>query len=627
MNHEQNSPDFDSLEPALEAAVNDLLAEPIPEDAVERVKARAKSLAADSASPSPASRSRNRRWKAPRLLIACLAIAVALLVMATAGLLLLNYSGGQAFAQMIEKVKAARSVRFTTAMRLGKEPEIKSVVYVEGNRSRSEEFNNTTLSVTDYDQRQLLFLDMADKRARLIKLDANMVRTTSNPIDRLCHMKLDNAESIGEEMLRGRRTQVYRCRKIDPVFCMGDGEMMVWVDMESGLPAKIEIRSAVPKTPIELCLDEFVWNEPLDARLFSLAIPDGFQEVVVTGTPTRAAVREAYEDNPNYLTDGVLCRDRVPVTMVWDSQGKTITALMRDPESVPQTERFQGELRQWDVATGRLRWADNRCGPRAWTQTADGRTLATVRKLEVELRDAATGRIVRIWSTDELLSQLAFSPDGKMLAAGIGEWGKYGGRGGKQGGGVQFWDVTRGALVRTIKSDDRPVLFVRYSVDGKFLATSSGLGVKLWDVVTGELTRIFPGIHQAAFSPDGKTIVCQAVASPADKTVGRVDLYNLQDGSLVRSFASKKGASASWLTCITFSPNGRLLAAADWNGIVTLWDVASGEVKETITDHPAGVVSVAFAPDGATLATGSEDKTLRLRKLPPELVQPLLEKK
>ncbi|MBN1588296.1 MAG: WD40 repeat domain-containing protein [Pirellulales bacterium] len=617
--------DFESLEPPLEAAVKAAIAVPIPEDAIERVKLRAKRLATNTVSPYLTSSSLSRRWKVSRPLVAGMSAAAALLVIVTAGFWLLNQSGGQAFAQMIEKVKAASSVHFITAIRSGKGPETKAVVYVEGNRIRSEEFNSTTFSVADLDQKQLLIVDMADKRAHLIKLDADLARTASNPIDKLRRMKSDDAEQIGETRLKGRRTQVYRCRKIDAVFCMPDGEMLVWVDVESGLPAKIEIRSAVSKTPIDVRFDEFVWNEPLDARLFSLAIPEGFEEVP-RETPKPLVIREAYMDNPNYLTDGVLSRDRVAATVVWDSQGKTITALMRDPESVPQIERFQGELRQWDVATGRLRWAVNRDVPRTWTQTADGKTLATVYKLEVELRDSATGNITRKWGTDELISHLAFSPDGKTLAAGIGEWGKYGGRGGKRGGGVQFWDVARGTLVRTIKSDDTPVSFVGYSPDGSFLTTSAESTVKLWDVWTGRLARIFPGIRQAAFSPDGRTIACQA-ASPMDKTANRIDLYNVRDGTLAKSFTSEKGASASLLTCITFSPNGHLLAASDRNGSVTLWDVATGERRLTIADHRADVISVAFAPDGATLATGSEDKTLRLRKLPAELIRPALEKR
>ncbi len=618
MNDNHRPADFENLEPPLQAAVEAALAEPIPEDAIARVKSRAKQLAATGVAPSRDFNVGKRGWTTARSLIAGLTAAAALLVMATAGVLLLNYSGGSAFAQVIEKVKAAKSVRFTTSIRLGKGREDKGVIYIEDNRTRYEQFAGTVCSLADIDQKRGLILDMANKRAQVITIDADVARISSNPIEKLRRMKPDDAEKMGQEVLRGRRTQVYRCHKIDTLFGMGSGEMLVWVDAESGLPAKIEARSTDPKFPMELRLDKFVWNGPLDARLFSLAIPDGFRRDVIMETPKRLP-RQAYADNPNYLTDGVLCHDQVPATIVWDSQGKTITALMRDPESVPQMERQQGALRQWDVATGKLRWFDNRLVPREWTQTADGKTLATVFNLEVELRDAATGKITRTWGTDELISRLAFSPDGKTLAAGIGEWGKYGGRGGKMWGGVQFWNVKRATLLRTIKSDNKPVQFVRYSVDGKFLATSAGTAVKLWDVSTGKLAHIFPGIHTADFSPDGRTIACQAASPPGEKNVGKVDLYKIDDASLMKSFLTDKGPSASWVTSITFSPDGRLLAATDWNGTVTLWNVASGERKLTIADHRGGVLSAAFSPDGKSLATGSEDKILCVRKLPPEL--------
>jgi len=631
MNDELRPPDFESLEPPLEAAVQAALAEPLPEDAIERVKARAKQLAKTStASLLRMHGSRKRAWKASRVVLAGLTAAAALLLIVTGVSLLLDHSAGRAFAQVIEKVKAARSVRLATTTRFGRQREIDGQMYLEGNQLRFEQLDGMLILVGDLDRKQALFLDMHRKLAQSAKIDASEAQQFTNPIDQLRRARSNDAEQIGQELLKGRRTQVYRLRKVDLLGIKGAGEMLVWVDVDSGLPAKIVIRDSDPKAETEFRFDDFVWNEPLDARLFSLSIPDGFQTGIVVLAPHRPEATQPSVRSPDtstLLADGVLSRDDVPANIVWGGQGATITALLRDPESVPPLEQRPHELRQWEVSTGKLLWSENVAGAGWVAGTADGKSLATVIGYEMQLRDAVSGRVTRKWVTDKPLLPLAFSPDGKTLAAGITEWGPFGGSGGKPSGGVQFWDVERASLVRSI-SDDKPVTFVAYSIDGKYLATSSNEGpVKLWDVATGELTRIFPGRSRASFSPDGQTIACPSAASFTSKTIGRVALFNLRDGALVKSFTSEKGASASWLLCVTFSPDGRLLTASDWNGTVTLWDVATGQRKLTIADHKAGVLSAAFAPDGTTLATGSEDKILRLRKLPAELIQPALERK
>jgi len=621
MSEERRPRDFERLESPLDAAVQATLAEPLPQDAVERVKARAWQLAATNISPCRIDDSRRRGWRVPRPIAASLAVAAALLAMVTGIALLVDDSGGRAFAQMIGKVKTAGSVHFTVTTRFGHRPQLHGRMYLEGDRMRFELDDGAIVQVADLERQRSLILNTVGNEFQQVEIGGPVLAgLDANPIDQLRRVKSDHAKSMGQEILRGRRTQVYRLHEVDLLGIKGRVDTMVWVDLESELPAKIVIRDADPKHPTEFLFDHFVWNEPLDAQLFSLDVPDGFKPgtIVISAEPMKP--RAATPDSAPSFADAVL-RDRVAARILWNPHGTTLTALMRDPESVPASEQRSNELRQWDMTTGKMRWSENVAGASWVAGTADGKFLATVIGYEVQLRDAASRKVARTWTTDEPLSPLAFSPDGKTLAAGVAEWGPFGGRGGDASGGVQFWDVERGSLVRAL-SDDKPVTFVRYSVDGKYLATSSNEGpVKLWDVETGELIRLFPGRSWGEFSPDGETIACISTASPVDKKVGRVDLYNLRDASLVRSFDSEQGPTASWLLCVTFSPDGRLLAATDWNGIVTLWNVATGQRKLAITDHHAGVVSAAFSPDGETLATGSEDKTLRLWKLSEALIE------
>jgi WD40 repeat protein/energy-coupling factor transporter ATP-binding protein EcfA2 len=72
------------------------------------------------------------------------------------------------------------------------------------------------------------------------------------------------------------------------------------------------------------------------------------------------------------------------------------------------------------------------------------------------------------------------------------------------------------------------------------------------------------------------------------------------------------GAAAVGVNSVAFSPDGKTLATGCRDGAVKLWDAASRQELATLIGHSASVHAVAFSPDGKTLATACEDKTVRL---------------
>ncbi|WP_347339541.1 WD40 repeat domain-containing protein, partial [Planktothrix sp. FACHB-1355] len=83
---------------------------------------------------------------------------------------------------------------------------------------------------------------------------------------------------------------------------------------------------------------------------------------------------------------------------------------------------------------------------------------------------------------------------------------------------------------------------------------------------------------------------------------------------LISSFSLKTtltGHSNS-VNSVAFSPDGQTLASGSFDDTIKIWDIRSGKLKTTLTGHSNWVRSVAFSPDGQTLASGSDDNTIKI---------------
>jgi WD40 repeat protein len=118
-------------------------------------------------------------------------------------------------------------------------------------------------------------------------------------------------------------------------------------------------------------------------------------------------------------------------------------------------------------------------------------------------------------------------------------------------------------------------------------------------------------ITAIALSPSGATL-----ASGEDG--GRLKLWDVASGKNTSTLQDEH--SHTIVYSLAFSPDGKTLASgageADHFGAVRLWDVASGANTATSRTQSIAVLSVAFSPDGKTLASGMADGTVRLWEVP-----------
>ena len=235
------------------------------------------------------------------------------------------------------------------------------------------------------------------------------------------------------------------------------------------------------------------------------------------------------------------------------------------------------------------------------TGAADG----TLSILPLTEHGTPAGKAISV-ATGQEINHVAYSIDGSLVAT-VGDDGR-----------VSLWSAEDGHHVRDVADGGPPVFGIDFAPDGKRLAwAGADRTIRVAPIFTA-----MPGaglIEMRPFDPPLSAIDSEAPDLEAIRFLDdhrllvavdfRVCLLRIPSGEIEREFSGTEGNVDSF----ALSADGRRLLVSGWfEKMARVWDLATGELQLSLKHHPEWVKGCGFSPDGHRIVTGCKDGVVRI---------------
>jgi WD40 repeat protein len=233
----------------------------------------------------------------------------------------------------------------------------------------------------------------------------------------------------------------------------------------------------------------------------------------------------------------------------------------------------------------------------------DGLQIVTTDDTCARVWDARTQGLLFTLPHGDTVYHAVYSADGTRLVTAGGD------------GLVQIWDAARGARLRELKHDGKPLRYfaVAISPDGRRIAAidMAGAVADVWDATSGALLAELPndalGFPLIAFDATGSWLA----------TSGGNDVRVFDAGTWSRAFT----IAGPRIRALSFDPTGPRLATGSAVGDASIWNIPSGTRTRHLREIGEPVTAVAFSPDGQLVATGGGDGAEQIWQAPSGALQ------